>query len=82
MQFEPSQCFVVLDFTFVFFFMALVLDAELAFLLEEKEVPEAVIDKIKEYGMTSLSHFVLMAGTQQEWRSIARDEKGHGAGSF
>lgn len=56
--------------------MAASLDAELAFLLEEKEVPSTVLEKLQESGMTSLSRFVLMAATHDEWRHIVKDDWG------
>ena len=58
----------------IFFIMAVTLDAEFAFLLEEKEVPQSVINKLKEYGMKTLSRFILMASNHDEWKRIAKDE--------
>ena len=37
------------------------LDANLAFLLDEKEVPEDIQNKIQESGLTTLSRFIFMA---------------------
>ena len=54
--------------------MSVTLDAELAFLLEEKEVSPVVASKLREYGMKSISRFILMAASYDEWRRIFREE--------
>ena len=56
--------------------MAAALEANLAFLLEEKEVPAAIQEKIAEARMLSLSRFILMAANHDEWRTIMKDEWG------
>ena len=58
----------------IFSIIAVALDAEFAFLLEEKEVPQSMIDKLKEYGMKTLDHFILMASNHAELKRIANDE--------
>ena len=56
--------------------MAAALEANLAFLLEEKEVPAAIQEKIAEARMLSLNRFILMAANHDEWRTIMKDEWG------
>ena len=51
-------------------------EAGLAFLLEEKEVPANIQEKMKTAKMTTMTRFILMAGDFEEWRAIFKDEWG------
>ena len=48
--------------------------AELQFLVEDKEVPASVIEKMKEFGMATLSRLVLAADDRAGMRAIFKDE--------
>ena len=51
-------------------------EAGLAFLLEEKEVPETIQNKMKAARMVTMARFILMASDFDEWKKIFKDEWG------